>query len=550
MENQVRHSAPSEKQGTDITAADAELLFSELEKKLEADISTQLSDLDLLEEQKAAIGNPDNLGKTILDVIWMQFINQIGTVAGQDFIKENNGMQLDLSYDAHVQTAENFANGKTPTHNTQTNYQERYNAWQNKMKKDDNSGQIVMHKTRTGQMEATLAKKARAPFDKARPKGTKESNTAIDHVVPAGKLIRDPSVNAFLSQEEQVAFANSQKNLFEMDARQNQSKSDLYTEDWLGYPNSKGQKPEEIFDITPQEKAKLLKKSKEAREELERLTEEGRQKAIAEGNQSRKEEALRIGGKALRSVVMGLLSVLIRKIIGKLIAWLKSKTRNFETLVKEIKNAIIDFFTDIKTNLITSADTMITTVIVSAVGDFFRKLWTFLKQSVRSVIEAVEYLKQPENKKKSVGILMLEVGKIITAGLTAAGAILLGEVIEKALLPIPGFAIPIPLIGSLASIIGMFLSGVITGIVGALIMSLIDSLIGKIQTQEITKLQIDKNSEIIASQEKMIFVKEKSYAVTRESVFEAIEARHAKAETVIKEALDHIFDSTELPETI
>ena len=143
---------------------------------------------------------------------------------------------------------------------------------------------------------------------------------------------------------------------------------------------------------------------------------------------------------------------------------------------------------------------------------------------------------------------MLEVGKIITAGMTAAGAILLGEVIEKALIGIPGFAISIPLLGSLASIIGMFLSGVITGIIGALIMSLIDSLIAKIQKQDITKQLINSNNQVIASQEKLIFVKAQSYEIKRESVLEEIEERHTKAESIISEALDNIFEPTALPE--
>ena len=44
-------------------------------------------------------------------------MNQLAIVAGEDFIKENGGMTLDLRNEAHIQTAENFAKGKIAKHN-------------------------------------------------------------------------------------------------------------------------------------------------------------------------------------------------------------------------------------------------------------------------------------------------------------------------------------------------------------------------------------------------------------------------------------------------
>lgn len=79
-----------------------------------------------------------------------------------------------------------------------------------------------------------------------------------------------------------------------------------------------------------------------------------------------------------------------------------------------------------------------------------------LKQGWKSLKDAVNYIKSPENKGKPISRLLLETGKIIIAGLTGAGALVLGEAIEKGLMTIPIFAIKIPLIGSLANIIGIF----------------------------------------------------------------------------------------------
>ena len=52
--------------------------FDALEAQLEGELAEQLADLELLEEDKKKIGNPDALGKVILDEVWTQFGNQIG----------------------------------------------------------------------------------------------------------------------------------------------------------------------------------------------------------------------------------------------------------------------------------------------------------------------------------------------------------------------------------------------------------------------------------------------------------------------------------------
>ena len=72
------------------------------------------------------------------------------------------------------------------------------------------------------------------------------------------------------------------------------------------------------------------------------------EKSIAAGKKSQKAEAFRIGGKALRAAVMGLLAELIRNIIGKLITWLKSKEKSLKTFLGQVKEAISAFLKNIK----------------------------------------------------------------------------------------------------------------------------------------------------------------------------------------------------------
>ena len=52
--------------------------LDELEEKLQYQLEEEFSSLQFLEEEKEKIGNPDALGKVILDEVWKQFSNQIG----------------------------------------------------------------------------------------------------------------------------------------------------------------------------------------------------------------------------------------------------------------------------------------------------------------------------------------------------------------------------------------------------------------------------------------------------------------------------------------
>lgn len=407
--------------------------FAQLESQLEAELDSQMEDLKVLEEEHDKIGNPATIGETVKNVVWEQFINQVGVIAGEDFIRENRGLTLDLRDSAHIQTTENFEKGKIATHNDKIDYQKRYDDWQANFQHDEN-GDVKTHQTRTGKQEATLVNGARKSFDEGRPTGSVERGTDMDHTVSAGEIIRDPAANAHLSKEEQIAFANSEANLNEMNAGQNRSKGDKSMTDWLDNPNKNGQKPDEIFDISEEQKEKYREKDKEARTEYQRVKKEGEKRSIETGKKSQREEAFRIGGKALRSVIMGLLASLVKDIIQKLVAWFRSGKRSLSTFIDSVKLAIKSFLSNMKTHLLNAGNTLITTIFTAIFGPvigMIKKAWIFLKQGYKSVKEAIEFFKNPANKNMPFSIKMMEVGKIIVTGATAGGAILLGETIEK-----------------------------------------------------------------------------------------------------------------------
>lgn len=525
--------------------------FDALEQNLESDLEEQMSDLEVLEKDWEKIGNPDTIGDTVMNVVWEQFINQVGVIAGEDFIKENHGLTLDLRNSAHIQTTENFAKGKIATHNDEIDYQQRYDGWQSNFQYDEN-GNVVTHNTRSGRQEATLAPGARKPFDKGRPVGSVERGTDMDHTVPAGEIIRDPAANAHMTKEEQIKFANSESNLNEMDAGQNRSKGDKPMKEWLDTPNANGQKPNEIFEISEEQDAKYRAKDEEARTEYEKQKKEAEQKSIKAGKQSQKEETFRIGGKALRAVVMGLLASLIKDIIRKLISWFRSGNRKIGTFIDSVKEAIKSFISNMKEHLLNAGNTLVTSIATAIFGPVIgmvKKAWIFLKQGYKSVKQAIKFLKNPRNKNMPFSVKMLEVGKIVIVGLTAGGAIVLSEVIEKGLLTIPGFAFEIPLLGSLASLIGMFFGALVSGLIGALALNLIDRVVVKKMKTLNTQQQINKKGEIIRMQEKLINVVGQKVESTRVTTYTDIRERHQVAADSIKDSLQTILNNSVLIDT-
>lgn len=523
--------------------------FDELESKLDSELEKQMADLEVLEQDREKIGTPDSIGSTVMKVVWEQFINQVGVIAGEDFIKENRDLPLDLRDSAHIQTTENFAEGKIATHNDKINYQERYDNWQSKLQHDEN-GNVVTHTTRSGRQEANLAPGARKLFDQGRPAGSLERGTDMDHTVSAGEIIRDPAANAHLSQDEQIDFANSDKNLNEMNSSHNRSKKDTPMEDWLDEPNTKGQTPKDIFAdpmskeyLSDELEQQYRDKDAEAREEYNKRKTEGEKRSIETGKQSQKEEALRIGGKALRSIVMGLFASLIKDVIRKLITWFRAGNRKLSTFIDSLKESVKSFISDIKKHLLNAGNTLVTTVTTAIFGPvigMIKKAWIFLKQGYKSIKQAIEFLKNPVNKNKPFSIKMMEVGKIVVAGLTAGGAIVLSEVIEKVLMTIPGFVFEIPLLGSLANLTGMFLGALVSGLIGALALNIIDRFISKRLKKENDKQQLDKKNEIIQTQEKLTIVTENRVADNKAQVVTNIARRHYEEGEHFKDVISRI----------
>lgn len=561
--------------------------FDELEEKLQSQLEEDLADMQFLAEEKEKIGSPDNLGNVIMDVVWEQFLNQVAVTAGEDFIKENRGLHLDLSKDAHFLTTENFEQGVMPTHNpNKETYKQRYTEYRSdfqtnpdlevKMSKNmryndetktyeryDPKTDSWVGKThyneetkvwedwdsRAGNWKKKLAPGARDKFDTRTDDQKGTVAVAKDHTISAAEQIRDTEAAAYVDRETRKEFAKSDVNLNDLDSRANSSKNDSTMDEWLNSEKD-GKKPSERFDIDEDD---LRQKDAAAREEYEKMKDEGKKKAIEAGKKSRKEEAFRIGGKALRAVLMQLLAELVREIIAKLVKWFKSSKKALDTLLDSLKEAIHSFIGKMKQHLINAGNTLFTTVATAIIGPIvgtIKKVWIMLKQGWSSLKNAIAYIKDPANEGKPIGRLLMEVGKIVIAGMTGIGAMVLGEVIEKGLMTIPIFAVEIPLLGSLANILGIFLGAVVAGIIGAIAINIIEKQIEKSMKRDNVDAQIEKGNEILRTQHQLQAVNEVKLDHTKGTTAQNIHDRHVAAANVMADSVENIRKNCATDESI
>ena len=516
-----------ELQVSDLDIEYEELL--QLESSLENNLKDVVEHIDQLDIDREKLQNNEYLQESIENIVWEQVQLQLAAQIGEEFIKDNNGQTLDLRKEAHIQTAENFEKVKFATHNRDVDYQERYATWQNNFTTNKNG-------------ERVLKKDARTFFDKGRDMGSAAINK--DHTVSIKEQLNDVEMATFFSKDQVKDFANSSKNLHDLDASANKSKGDKTMTEFLNSERD-GLKPEERFNI---DRKQLEKDDLEAREELQKRKQENKDQAIQSGKKSRRDEALKVSGKALKAALLQLLSEFLRELISKFISWLKDTERNLSTFIEKVKEAIISFVNNLSNHLLNvgkSVVTMIASAIVGPVINTFLKAWTFIHQGWKSLKEAIDYLNNPDNKEKSVQIMILEVGKIVVAGLSATGAIVLGETLGASLTAsFPVLAFSIPLLGTIGGLIGTFMGATLSGIIGAFVLKLIDQQIVEKQIDNLSSEKIDQKNEMLAIQDQLLDVKNIKLQVEKNSIVNTIKERHDIAATMMKEKLSDIFSES------
>ncbi|ONG61154.1 hypothetical protein [Bacillus cereus] len=514
---------------------ETEFDLEELENDLSKQLEGSFSDLELLEKDRATMIDPDSLGKVVLDEVWKQFGNQIGL--------DMNNETLIQKYDReHPEQYKDIADS----------------ALQDQKYKD-------AHKAMKEQQKSGILK------DEYTGKDMKISEKAnLDHVVPRKELFKNQRRKQ--ANLDVADLANKKENLKPTNESLNKSKGAKSNKEYvekremreksLIEQNEKANKKVDESNksdvekrLQKEENDKRLNDKRAADDDLMMQADKEARKAINKDIRinAAKEVGKKAGKDALKAMATSALFALLKEIMNGLIRFLKEKSKSFKGFLSEMKESIKSFFSKILSVVQTGASTLIGTIISEIFGpivSLFKKLTSLIKQGISSVIDAVNYLRDKNNRDKPFTVKVAQVGKIITVGLVGGSAIFLSEVFEKFLLTIPGMQIEIPLIGTLANMISLFLSSLVTGLVGAIVLNLIDKFISKKLKEEKDQQIINKNNRIMNIQQVQIFVAEKRVVALKENVMSEISENHALANDVMRQSLNKIFDEDKAKDSI
>ena len=138
--------------------------------------------------------------------------------------------------------------------------------------------------------------------------------------------------------------------------------------------------------------------------------------------------------------------------------------------------------------------------------------------------------------------LLPQVGIIVVSGLSASGAMALGELIEAELMALPFLAAPIPIIGTPANLIGTMLGAIVCGVAGAIAINLINRYLEDQQKSANMVAQADKRNEILMLQERLIELKSSKAEAVQKDVAQSIADRHKAASNMMEGMLHNILD--------
>lgn len=502
--------------------------FDELEEKLQSQLEEEFSNLEFLKEEKEKIGNPDALGKAILDEVWKQFGNQIGL----DMTNET----LNQKYDREHQD-ETYKNvGKKVMQDPK--YKEANKA----MKEQQQSGNLKDEYTGKNI--------------------NKNDNANLDHVIPRKELYENERrKQAGINTED---LANKDENLKPTNESLNKSKGAKSVDEYISgreqrekglrEQNERVNKKIDESNMSDVEKRKAKEKNNKRLQDKLDTDDELMKKAYKKSSKSinkeiaegvAEETAKKAGKDALKEMAVAALISLLKEVMNGFVRFLKSQAKSFKSFWEEMKKAIKSFFEKITNVLQTGASSVVGTIVIEIFGPIvstFKKLASLIKQGVSSVMDAVRYLNDKENKNKPFSIKVAQVGKIITASLVSGGAIFLGELFEKLLQSIPEMLIELPLLGTLAHVIGMFLASLVSGLVGAITINLIDMFIAKKQKSDTQAATIEKGNQIIAKQHQLKIVNEVLLDRDKEKAWSNISGRHQEAASIMKDAYGNIME--------
>ena len=507
------------------------LNYDEQEELLEQQFTMEFSNLEKLEVECKEISSPDKLGDVILDEIWNQFSNQIGLDMTSDTLLKQYNDNKDRPKEYTKKIGEDILKDK------------RYTAANKAMKE----------KQKLGNLKDEYTGKTLKVNEKAN----------LDHVVARKQIFENPWRKiADINTED---LANKSENFAATNESLNKSKGAKSNSEYIKNRelrekelrnqvqranekidkknisdaekrNLKAENEKRLNDKLAADSKKMLKAEKTAKKAIN--------KDIAKKASVRM--ANKAGKDAVKAMFVAALFGMLKEIMNALVRFFKSKKRSFDAFLEEMKNALYSFFGKIRDFIKEGIDSFVGSIVGEIIGAFaqkLKKLPNLIKQLFGSIRESISYLSNPENQTHSTAIKIAHISKIITSALVGVGAMFLGEYFEKYLLTISGMQTLIPLLGTIANILGMFLASLLTGILGAVIINRLDQFISKKLIEENQKQQADKKNELIRIQDVQIFVAEQNVAVKRNDIFSKMAKNHQKLRELLGNVQEEFYNS-------
>ncbi|WP_197672841.1 hypothetical protein [Lactococcus lactis] len=391
----------------------------------------------------------------------------------------------------------------------------------------------------------------------------------LDHVVPRKEIFEDHRRK--LAGLETADLANKVENLAPTNESLNKSKGAKSNTEQIEYLKEKRQnildsaeKSKQKIDANDKmsdldkrhEKENIDKRTQDklsANENLMKNVDDKARKAINKDlrNGAIKNTAKEAGKNAMKAMASAALLDLLKEVIQGLVRFFRTKAKSFKTFLAEMKGSIKAFLSKVTnfirggaTNAVGTVTTEIIEYVFAPIVRMFKHFTSMLKQGISTFVDAIKFLMDKRNRNMPFSIKVAQVGKIVTAGLSAAGAIFLGEAIEKALTSptnplLAIFNVKIPLLGTIGNLTGLFLASLISGVIGAIVMNLIDKFIGNKLKEDSSKKIINKQNEILNLQEQEIAVAGSKTEVKNRNTQNFIQQTQENARAVLKRISDN-----------
>lgn len=506
--------------------------LNKLEGELQNEFEKELSDLEFLKEEQDKIGNPDALGKVVMDEVWRQFTNQVGLeVTNETLIQEYDRKHKDESPEYNKKEGAKILNDK------------KYKDARDEMKRKQEQGTLKDDYTgkdlKPGEsFDVEHVVKRKEIFENKRRKQAGLEAAELANKDENMKAVND-SLNRSIKEKTNKEYVEKRE----------QREKDLMAQNECAKKKiDKSNMSEVEKKLAKEEADKRLKNKLDANDNLMMKADKEARKAI---NKDIYKGVVKETGKkackdALKVIAIQALSSMLKEIINALVRFFRSPTKSFKTFLDEMKEALKNFFSKISTFLKAGVNSAVGTIITEIFGpvvSMFKKLASFIKQGISSFIEAIQYLTNKENANKPFGIKVLEVGKIVSGGIIAGGALVLGEVFEKPLMSIPFMVIEIPLLGTLANILGIFFSATLCGVIGAITMNILDKIIANRSRKLATDNQIIKGNQVLNAQHKIKIVNEAQLKNDKTNIQANISDRHEQADAIMKDLFGNIMEN-------